>query len=79
MLDRIKSTLVADWREALKWSSVRLHLAVLFLAAVYEAMPVLEPSIANMLPGSLPAKAIGAYALIGLILRVTKIGSNGKP
>jgi hypothetical protein len=40
-------------------------------------MPVLDPSIAAMLPAQHQAKAIGLYALIGLILRLTKLKANG--
>jgi hypothetical protein len=77
ILTKLKTHLVADWHEALKWSSVRLHLIVLALAALYEVMPALDPNIAAMLPGGLPAKATGAYAIVGLILRLTKLKSDG--
>jgi hypothetical protein len=40
-------------------------------------MPALDPNIAAMLPGGLPAKATGAYAIVGLILRLTKLKSDG--
>jgi hypothetical protein len=65
--------LVDDWKAALQWSSVRLHLIAATIALIYEAMPVLDPQIAAMLPAPLQAKAIGLYAVIGLLCRVTKI------
>ena len=73
----LRSHLVDDWHSALSWSSVRLHVAAAGIGAVYTVMPVLDPSIANALPGSLQAKAIGLYALGGLVLRVTKLKGNG--
>jgi hypothetical protein len=77
MLARLQAKLVADWREAWRWSSVRLHLIAAAVGLLYEAMPVLDPSIAAMLPAQRQAKAIGLYALIGLILRLTKLKANG--
>jgi len=67
------SRLAADWRTILTWSSVRLHLVAVAIGLIYEAMPVLDPSIAGMLPAPMQAKAIGVYAIGSLILRVTKI------
>jgi hypothetical protein len=71
------SWLVDDIRQAWRWSSVRLHAAMVLIAGMYEIMPALNPQIAAMLPAAQQAKAIGAYALIGLALRVTKLKGNG--
>ena len=65
--------IVEDWRQAWRWSSVRLHTLAAAIGLLNEAMPVLDPSIAGMLPAPLAAKAIGVYALVGLILRVSKL------
>jgi len=73
----LKDHLVADWKLALQWSSVRLNIAASVLALIYAAMPVLDPTIAAMLPARLQTEAIGAYAIIGLVLRVSKLKSNG--
>lgn len=70
---KLSDLLVDDWRQAWRWSSVRLHAFVALLAAAYAAMPVLDPQVAAMLPIPLQAKAIGAYALFGLLLRVTQL------
>jgi hypothetical protein len=77
MLDPIRKRLVDDWRQAWRWSTVRFHALMLLLAGVYEIMPALSPQIAAMLPAAHQAKAIGVYALIGLLLRLTKMKSNG--
>ena len=71
------SWLVDDWRQALKWSSVRLHAAVLVLVAIYEIAPTLDPSIAAMFPAHIRPSVIGIYAILGLLLRVTKLKANG--
>jgi len=68
--------LVADWRECLRWSSVRLHGLAAVIGAVYTIMPTLDQSIAGMLPAPLQAKAIGAYAVLALIFRLTKLKSS---
>lgn len=77
LLARLQACLVDDWRDAWRWSSIRLHAAVLLVAALYEIMPVLSPEIATMLPASSQAKAIGAYAIIGVVFRVSKLKPNG--
>lgn len=69
----LSDLLVADWRQALRWSSMRLHAAVVLLAGLYAIMPTLDPAIAAILPMPMQAKAIGAYALIGALLRVTQL------
>lgn len=69
----LKSRLVDDWRHALAWSSVRLHLAVIGLNLLFAAMPALDPSIAGMLPKAFQSPAIGIYATIALLLRITKL------
>ena len=69
--------LVADVRNAWRWSSVRLHGMMILIAGVYEIMPVLSPQIAAMLPAEQQAKAIGLYAIVGLALRVTKLKADG--
>jgi hypothetical protein len=43
------------------------------LAGVYALMPTLDPTLAAMLPLPLQARAIGAYAVVGLLLRVTQL------
>lgn len=70
---KLSDLLVDDWRQAWRWSSMRVHAAVALLAALYAAMPVLDPSIAAALPMPLQARAIGAYALIGALLRLTQL------
>lgn len=77
MLEKLKSHLVDDWRQGLKWSSIRLHLAVIGLNLVFAAMPALDPSIAGMLPKAFQSPAIGIYAALALALRLTKLKSNG--
>lgn len=77
MLDRLKKHLVDDWHEALSWSSTRLHLAMLGMNLLFEAMPALDPQIAAMLPAALRSPAIGVYASIALVLRMTKLKPNG--
>ena len=66
--------IVPDIRAAWRWSSIRLHALMVMVAAVYEAMPILSPQIAAMLPAQSQAKAIGLYAIFGIVLRVTKLG-----
>lgn len=66
--------IVPDWREAWRWSSVRLHAAVLGLVALYEIMPSLNPQIAALLPTHWRPWGYGIYAIIGLLLRLTKVG-----
>lgn len=78
MLERLQSHLVADWRDCLKWSSMRLHVAAILISAMYQAMPVLDPSIAAMLPAPLAAKAVGIYAIGNAILRMTKLGRDAQ-
>lgn len=73
MLDRFKAHLVEDWQSALRWSSVRLHIAVIALNALFAAMPALDPAIAGVLPVSLRNPAIGLYAAAALALRLTKL------
>ena len=70
------SWLVSDWRDALKWSSVRLHSAMLVLNLVFQAMPALDPQIAGMFPKALQSPLIGIYALVALLFRVTKLKSD---
>jgi hypothetical protein len=70
---KLSDLLVDDWRHAWRWSSVRLHAAVTLLAGVYALMPTLDPTLAAMLPLPLQARAIGAYAVVGLLLRVTQL------
>jgi len=65
--------LVADWRKL--WS-VWLHGAFSIIGAVYAVMPVLDPSIAAMLPAAQQMKAIGAYAMVGLLVRIIKQKSS---
>lgn len=69
----IRSHLVADWNQAHKWSSMRLHGAAILIATVYQVMPVLDPQIAAMLPAPMVAKAIGAYAILGAAARVIQV------
>lgn len=73
----LRVLLIDDWREALKWSSVRLHVAVIALNAICAAMPELDPSIAGMLPKALQNPIIGIYAAVALALRLTKLKPNG--
>jgi hypothetical protein len=66
--------LVADWRKL--WS-VWLHGAFALLGGIYAIAPTLDPQIAAMLPASQQMKAIGAYALVGLIVRSIKQKPGG--
>jgi hypothetical protein len=58
---------------------VRLHLAVIALNTLFAAMPVLDPSIAAVLPKWLQSPMIGIYASIALALRMTKLKSSTPP
>ena len=69
----LRAHLISDWNRL--WS-VWLHAAFTAVGAVYAVMPVLDPSIAAMLPAPQQAKAIGAYALVGLLVRIVKQKSN---
>lgn len=69
----LTARLVDDWHKALTWSSIRLHLAVIGLNMLFAAMPELDPSIAGALPKAFQSPAIGIYAAIALVLRMTKL------
>lgn len=71
------SWLVDDWKQAWRWSSVRLHLAVLLLSGALSIMPELDPAIAGMFPKALQSPIIGIYAIVALLFRVTKLKSGG--
>jgi hypothetical protein len=71
-MEWLRARLVDKWRNLVRLASVRLHLAAVAIAALYAAMPVLDPAIAAALPAPLQTKAIGAYAAIGLIVRVLR-------
>jgi hypothetical protein len=77
-MEWLKTRLVDDWRNALKWSSVRLHLAMLGVATLYAVMPALDPQIAGILPEHLQGPLIGLYAIAGIALRLTKLKPNGE-
>ena len=61
---------------ARKWS-VQLHGLMIVIASLYEIMPALDPAIAKMLPADQQMKAIGIYALVGLLVRIIKQKGNG--
>jgi hypothetical protein len=73
----LRQHIVDDWHQALKWSSVRINLAVVALSTLAQVMPALDPQIANMLPEALRNPAIGIYAMMVLALRLTKLKANG--
>jgi hypothetical protein len=77
LLDQLKARLVTDWRNLLKLATVRLHLIAIAIGSIYAAMPTLDPTIAAALPAPLQAKAIAAYAVVGLIFRSFKLSPGG--
>lgn len=72
----LRARLADDWRQLLGFASVRLHLLAVAIAAVYAAMPALDPAIAAILPAPLQAQAIGLYALLGFVVRVIRFKSS---
>jgi hypothetical protein len=76
MFERFKVHLVEDWQCAHKWSSVRLHLVAIALNALFAAMPSLDPAIAGMLPKVFQSPVIGVYAIVALVLRLTRMRSG---
>jgi hypothetical protein len=76
LLERLRVELVDDWRLCLRWSSVRFHLVVIALNAMFAAMPSLDPQIAALLPKAFQSPAFGIYAAIALALRLTKLKAS---
>jgi hypothetical protein len=75
--ERVRAHLIDDLRCAWRYWSVRLHLAVLAFAGLYELAPALPPEVQAMLPEHLRPGVLGAYALAGLLARLMKQKANG--
>jgi len=69
--------LVPDWQQAWRWASVRVHALMVLLAGVYDLMPALNPQIAAMLPAPQQVQAIGAYAIVGILVRLARLKGDG--
>jgi hypothetical protein len=65
----LRQHLITDWRS--RWS-IWLHAVFSTVGLIYDAMPVLSPQIAAILPAAQQMKAIGFYALVGLAVRVVR-------
>lgn len=72
LLARLRARLIDDLRSCWRLATVRLHLAVLGFAALYELAPALPPEIQAMLPTHLRPGVLGLYALLGLAARLVK-------
>lgn len=72
-MNLIEARLVDGWRDAWRWSSMRLHAFMLLWSAVYALAPALPPEIAAVIPSPFRPWALAGYALLGLAARVTQL------
>lgn len=76
--DRIEARLVADWRDALKWWSVRWNAAGAVLMPLLMSVPSMPPEIQALLPESLRAVIAALWCSAAIGFRVWGQKSDGQ-
>ena len=70
IIEKIKASLVEDFRECYKWFSTWVFVSIPTLIALQENIPVIEQYV--------PQWVVAVLAILGLVARVIKQGKENK-
>jgi hypothetical protein len=70
MLEKLKARLVADWRDASHWWSVRMNALGAILYPLLISVQAMPPEVQAIFPLKYRALAAGLFSLAALLARV---------
>lgn len=77
MIEVIKSRLVADWRNASRWWSVRMNAIGALLLPLLTLVPSMPPEIQAIFPPSVRAGLAAAWCIATIAVRLMAQRTNG--